>query len=119
MPAQRSLANLKPYQPGQSGNRQGRPSRTASLHRLIHAELAKKDPHSGELQVEELLHHAVQQAIHSPNPRWAELVLSYAYGKPEQPVRLIEEQVRRIAIAEGKDPDRAVTLMHEYARRLA
>ncbi len=111
--------HLKPYhfKPGQSGNPKGRAKRR-SLIDLLKVELAKIEGPNGETNGEQMIHRLVQHAIHG-NIRAAQLVLEYAEGKPEQPVRMVEEQIRAIAKAEGIEPRLLIARTHAYAARLA
>lgn len=111
--------HLKPHQfkPGQSGNPKGRP-RHKSLVEILRDELAKIDGPHGETNGEQMIHRLVQHAIHG-NIRAAQLVLEYTEGKPEQPVRMIEDKVRQLARDAGLPEKRVLVLLHEYAERLA
>lgn len=119
MPAKPKGEHLKPYhfKPGQSGNPKGRPPRR-SLIEILKDELDKIDGPHGETNGEQLIHRLVQHAIHG-NIKAAQLVLEYTEGKPEQPVRMIEDKVRQLAREAGLPEQVVIVRMHEYAERLA
>jgi Family of unknown function (DUF5681) len=105
------------FQPGRSGNPKGRPPRR-SLIEILKAELAKIDGPHGETNGEQMIHRLVQHAIHG-NIRAAQLVLEYAEGKPEQPVRMVEDQIKRGAVELNLDPKVVLLRTREMAERLA
>ncbi len=111
--------HLKPYNftPGQSGNPTGRPPRR-SLIEILKAELAKPSDVEGETNGEYLIHRMVQQAIHG-DFRYAQLVMEYAVGKPEQPIRMVEDQIKRVAGELNLDPKVVLLRTRELAERLA
>ncbi len=119
MPTPQCLEANKPHRwkAGQSGNPKGRPPRR-SLIEILKAELAKIDGPNGETNGEQMIHRLVQHAIHG-NIRAAQLVLEYAEGKPEQPIRLVEDQIKRVAVELNLDPKVVWMRTRELAERLA
>lgn len=105
------------FKPGRSGNPKGRLPRR-SLIEILKAELAKPDGPAGETNGEYLVHRMVQQALHG-DFRYAQLVMEYAEGKPEQPVRMVEDQIRRVALELNLDPKVVLLRTREMAERLA
>ncbi len=119
MVSPKSLDNLKPHQfkPGQSGNPKGG-KRRKSLVEILKDELGKPDGPDGETNGEYLIHRMVQQAIHG-DFRYAQLVMEYAVGKPEQPIRMVEDQIKRVAVELNLDPKVVWMRTREMAERLA
>lgn len=105
------------FKPGVSGNPKGRTPRR-SLLEILKAELAKPDGPDGETNGEYLIHRMVQQAIHG-DFRYAQLVMEYAVGKPEQPIRMVEDQIKRVAGELNLDPKVVLLRTRELAERLA
>ncbi len=119
MAHERLIEATKPHRwkAGQSGNPKGRAPRR-SLLEILKDELAKPSDVDGETNGEYLIHRMVQQAIHG-DFRYAQLVMEYAVGKPEQPIRLVEDQIRRVAVEMNLDPKVVLLRTRELAERLA
>jgi hypothetical protein len=76
----------KGFQPGVSGNPNGRP-RTAKFSEAARQLLAEIDAKSGETNAEYLVRHCFERAMHG-SARHLELLLAYVEGKPKQGVEL-------------------------------
>lgn len=76
----------KGFQPGVSGNPNGRP-RTAKFSEAARQLLAEIDAKSGETNAECLVRHCFKRAMHG-SARHLELLLAYVEGKPKQGVEL-------------------------------
>jgi hypothetical protein len=76
----------KGFQPGVSGNPNGRP-RTAKFSEAARQLLAEIDVKSGETNAECLVRHCFKKAKQG-SPRHLELLLAYVEGKPKQGVEL-------------------------------
>ena len=76
----------KGFQPGVSGNPNGRP-RTARFSEAARQLLAEIDAKSGETNAEVLVRHCFKKAMHG-SARHLELLLAYVEGKPKQGVEL-------------------------------
>jgi len=76
----------KGFQPGVSGNPNGRP-RTAKFSEAARQLLAEIDAKSGETNAESLVRHCFKRAMHG-SARHLELLLAYVEGKPKQGVEL-------------------------------
>jgi hypothetical protein len=76
----------KGFQPGVSGNPNGRP-RTAKFSEAARQLLAEIDDRTGETNAECLVRHCFKKAKHG-SPRHLELLLAYVEGRPKQDVEL-------------------------------
>ena len=76
----------KGFQPGVSGNPNGRP-RTAKFSEAARQLLAEIDAKTGETNAECLVRHCFKQAMHG-SPRHLELLVAYVEGRPKQGVEL-------------------------------
>jgi hypothetical protein len=76
----------KGFQPGVSGNPNGRP-RTAKFSEAARQLLTETDRKSGETNAELLVRHCFKRAVHG-SARHLELLLAYVEGKPKQGVEL-------------------------------
>ena len=75
-----NLNNLKPYQPGQSGNKAGRPP-VSDIRKTIRDAIGKPlADHETTLEamIDKLIRMSLKGSIKA-----TELLLSYAYGKPK------------------------------------
>jgi hypothetical protein len=83
----RRLTNLKPFQPGQSGNPNGRPK--SSLTSILREQLQKEDPAGPEKQsfAESIVRQVIEKAARG-DLRAIELLWSRLEGKPVQPLDL-------------------------------
>lgn len=86
---QRSLANLIPYKPGQSGNPNGRPVGTLSLKSLLKEELAKEIERGGEkvTYAKALIDKILKKAIVDEDAVMMKDIQNRVDGMPEQPMR--------------------------------
>ena len=92
-----SSKNLKPFKKGQSGNPKGRP-KLPDIGKLIGKVLSEKQE-GGQSLAEEILRQGALKAAKG-DARWAEIILSRAYGKPLQPINHSGK------IEDGKEPPR-------------
>ena len=76
----------KGFQPGVSGNPNGRP-RTAKFSEAARGLLAEIDARTGETNAECLVRHCFKKAKQG-SPRHLELLLAYVEGRPKQGVEL-------------------------------
>src|ERR1700730_2808633 len=76
----------KGFQPGVSGNPNGRP-RTAKFSEAARQLLAEIDARTGETNAECLVRHCFKKAQQG-SPRHLELLLAYVEGRPKQGVEL-------------------------------
>jgi hypothetical protein len=76
----------KGFQPGISGNPNGRP-RTAKFSEAARQLLAEIEAKGGETNAECLVRHCFKKAMHG-SARHLELLLAYVEGKPKQGVEL-------------------------------
>lgn len=116
------LANLRPFQPGQSGNPTGRPKRKPVTEALL-AELAKSHGRNGATKLEAMVARLVKTVI-SGKPREAveaaKLIMSYTDGLPVQMVEVdVYDAARRLAEERGLDPEKVVSLFDAIKARRA
>lgn len=93
------------FQPGQSGNPNGRPA-TAKFSEACKEIAAEIHPRTGETRAQALARKCYERGMKGKgNPKWAELFLHYAEGKPSQTVNLagsvvvgtLEERAKALA----------------------
>jgi hypothetical protein len=77
------MGNLKPYQPGTSGNKKGRP-KTKDIREAINETLGTPDKDFGTI-LKAIINSLVVSALNG-NIRAAELLFNYAYGKPKEEI---------------------------------
>lgn len=116
------LANLRPFQPGQSGNPTGRPKRKPVTEALL-AELAKPHGRNGATKLEAMVTRLVKTVI-SGKPREAveaaKLIMTYTDGLPVQMVEVdVYDAARRLAEERGLDPEKVVSLFDAIKARRA
>ena len=116
------LANLRPFQPGQSGNPTGRPKRKPVTEALL-AELAKSHGRNGATKLEAMVTRLVKTVI-SGKPREAveaaKLIMTYTDGLPVQMVEVdVYDAARRLAEERGLDPEKVVSLFDAIKARRA
>ena len=116
------LANLRPFQPGQSGNPTGRPKRKPVTEALL-AELAKSHGRNGATKLEAMVARLVKTVI-SGKPREAveaaKLIMSYTDGLPVQMVEVdVYDAARRLAEERGLDPEKVISLFDAIKSRRA
>jgi len=85
-----NLENLKPFQPGVSGNPKGRPRKAPEIADAIDEMLAEKETLTA------ILKQHVRQAK-AGDHRSTDLLLSYRYGKPKQSIEHTGEDGQPIA----------------------
>ena len=81
----RSLANLKPFQPGQSGNPAGRP-KSITLSETLRRELAKECPEEADQTYAERIAAVLCKSAAEGNVRAAQEIADRTEGKPRQSV---------------------------------
>ena len=84
---ERRLANLKPFQPGQSGNPAGKPPGTVSLRTELRKQLSGMPEGQRRTFAELLVTSALADAIMG-DARARKLVFEYIEGRPEQPISM-------------------------------
>ena len=84
--------NLKPFKPGQSGNVKGRP-KLPELKSILNAVLGTQE--NGREPLEEIIDNLHKQALRG-NVKASELILHYAYGRPQKNYQLDIEPIRVI-----------------------
>jgi hypothetical protein len=116
----RSLENLKPFEPGQSGNPNGR-AKTRHLTNLLGAELAKASGKSGQTREQRMVERLVTIALTGKRTealRAMQLIFAYRDGLPVQTFELdVKDVARRLAEARGLDPENVVRLLDEVRRQ--
>lgn len=81
--------NLKPFKPGQSGNVKGRP-KLPELKSILNAVLGTQE--NGREPLEEIIDNLHKQAMRG-NVKASELILHYAYGRPQKNYQLDIEPI--------------------------
>ena len=111
------VENLTPFQPGQSGNPNGRP-KSKPLTDAIRAELAKKDPNDkqGRTFAELIAEAAVTRALKG-DPRAFTEIADRVEGKVTQPISGPDEGPIDINLS-GKTPEERDSLLADVATRL-
>jgi hypothetical protein len=74
-----NINNLKPYQPGESGNKAGRP--VNDIRKVIREAIAKPSG-KHETTLEAIIDRMIKMSMKG-SIKATELLLSYAYGKPK------------------------------------
>ena len=74
-----NLNNLKPYQPGTSGNKAGRP--VSDIRKAIREAISEPSG-KHETTLDAMIHRMVQMSMKG-SIKATELLLAYAYGKPK------------------------------------
>jgi hypothetical protein len=115
---ERSLANLKPFQPGQSGNPAGRkPDRITKALREIAAEVGDGDDKSGAQKLARILWEAAngERKVSREQLKAIEVCLDRLEGRARQPVTLTvgkadeyERMVEKMMDDEGCTRDEAI-----------
>jgi uncharacterized protein DUF5681 len=102
---EKSLANLKPFQPGQSGNPKGRPpARVTKALREIAAEVGDGDEQSGAQKLARILWHAAngERKVTREQLDAMKICIDRLEGKARQPVTLtvgkVEEYERMVEL---------------------
>lgn len=103
---ERSLANLRPFKPGQSGNPSGRPQGSISLLTIIKRKLGEADPET-KAQVAERVADAYLARLRDGDPRILQDYLDRTDGKPRQGLDLAMESGPLVVI------DRAIDAVRE------
>lgn len=100
------------FQPGQSGNPNGRPA-TAKFSEACKEIAAEIHPRTGETRAQALARKCYERGMKGKgNPKWAEIFLHYAEGKPAQTINLAG------GVAIGTLEERAAAL-HEKLKKVA
>lgn len=74
-----NLDNLKPYRPGESGNKAGRP--VSDIRKAIREAISEPSG-KHETTLDAMIHRMIQMSMKG-SIKATELLLSYAYGKPK------------------------------------
>lgn len=118
----RSLANLQPFEPGKSGNPNGRP-KSRHLTDLLGVELAKQSGKSGQTRDQRLVERLVTIALQGKRGEAIQamkLIFAYRDGLPTQVVEHdFYDALRRAAEARGADPERVINLFEHMKRQRA
>ncbi len=119
---EQSLKNLRPFQPGQSGNPTGRQKRKPVTEALL-AELAKPQGRQDKTRLQAAVANLVTMMIRGRGKEAVEafkLVMSYTDGVPVQVVELdIYDVARSEAEKRGLDPDKVVSILDALRTRRA
>jgi hypothetical protein len=84
--------NLKPFKPGQSGNPSGRP-KLPELKNVLNAVLGTQD--NGREPLQEIFNKLHRMSLKG-NVKASELLLHYAFGRPQKSIQLDIEPIRVI-----------------------